>query len=150
MKKIVITNVISGLSLVCLIVFGVNYLIFKNTQPYQNLVMEIVNNPVTNTDDIHFAMAGTKVLECIVDKAYGVATNNENENEKVILKEFTEQYMRNVPVGEGVTNSWKMRKPAELHTGIWRVDIIGDWQCMFWVFKENKTRSYDNILLIVK
>ena len=71
MKKIVITNVISGLSLVCLIVFGVNYLIFKNTQPYQNLVMEIVNNPVTNYDDIHFAMAGTKVLECIVDKAYG-------------------------------------------------------------------------------
>jgi hypothetical protein len=148
MKKIVAANIISGLSLTFLVVFGVNYLIFKNTQPYQNLVMEIVNNPVTDTDDIHFAMAGTKILECIVDSAYGIATNNEGDN--VVLKEFTEQYIRNVPVGESVTNTWKMRKPDELQTGIWRVDVIGDWRCMFWVFEETKTRSYDNILLVVE
>lgn len=148
MKKIIAANIISGLSLTFLVVFGVNYLIFKNTQPYQNLVMEVVNNPVTGNDDIHFAMAGTKILECIVDKAYGLAHHNDGST--VVLNEFTEQYVRNVTVGESVTNSWKMRKPPEMHTGVWRVDIVGDWKCVFWVFEETRTRSYDNILLVVE
>ena len=148
MTKLIVTNIISGLSLVFLVVFGVNYLIFKNTQPYENLVMEIVNNPVTKEEDIHFAMAGTKVLPCIVSKVYAIAYNNGGE--KVYLTEFTEQYIRNVSVGESVTNSWKMRRPNELHEGIWRVDIVGDWNCRFWVFEETKTRTYDNILLIAE
>lgn len=148
MKKIIAINLISGLSLICLVVFGINYLIFKNTQPYENLTMQVVNNPVTNQEDIHFAMAGTKVLNCIVSKAYGIAYNNAGE--EVYLTEFTEQYIRNVPVGESVSNSWKMRKPDELHSGVWRVDIIGDWTCAFWVFEETRTRSYDNILLVVE
>lgn len=148
MKKTIVANLISGLSLVCLIVFGINYLIFKNTQPYENLIMQVVNNPVTKQEDIHFAMAGTKVISCIVSKVYGIAYNNSGN--KVYLTEFTEQYIRNVSVGESVTNSWKMRRPKELHDGVWRVDIIGDWTCRFWVFEETKTRTYDNILLIAE
>lgn len=148
MKKIIAANLISGLSLIFLIVFGINYLIFKNTHPYENLVMQVANNPVTAQDDIHFAMAGTKVLPCIVSKVYGKA--HDNDGHEVYLTEFTEQYIRNVSVGESVTNSWAMRKPETLHTGVWRVDIIGDWTCRFWIFEETKTRSYDNILLIVE
>lgn len=148
MKKTLAANLISGLSLLCLIVFGVNYLIFKNTQPYENLVMQIVNNPITGDDDIHFAMAGTKVLNCIVDNTYAIAYDNDGH--KVYLTEFTKQYIRNVSIGETVTNSWAMRKPNELHTGIWRVDVIGDWTCRLWVFEETKTRTYDNILLVVE
>lgn len=148
MKKIIAANLISGLSLIFLIVFGTNYLIFRNTVPYQNLVMEIVNNPVTGSDDLHFAMSGTKVLECIVSKAYGVA--QDDEGHEVYLTDITQQYFRNTPVGEDVRNSWKMRKPKTLHSGVWRVDIIGDWTCKFWIFSETRTRQYDNILLIVE
>jgi hypothetical protein len=148
MKKIVAANLISGLSLVCLVVFGINYLIFKNTHPYENLVMEIINNPVTGEEDIHFAMAGTKVLNCIVTESYAVA--HDANGHKVYLREFTEQYVRNVSVGEDVTNSWKMRRPEDLHTGIWRVDVIGNWSCTWWVFTESKVRQYDNILLIAE
>jgi|AntAceMinimDraft_11_1070367.scaffolds.fasta_scaffold27455_3 hypothetical protein len=148
MKKTIVTNIISGLSLIFLIVFGANYLIFKNTQPYENLIMQIVNNPVTKTDDIHFAMTGTKMLPCIVERAYAIAYDSSGR--KVYLTDFTEQYIRNVSVGERVNNSWKMRKPEGLRPGVWRVDVIGDWTCRFWVFEETQTRTYDNILLIVE
>ena len=148
MKKIIAANLISGLSLTFLIVFGANYLIFRNTVPYQNLVMEIINNPITGNEDLHFSMSGTKVLECIVSKAYGIA--QDDDGNKVYLTDFTEQYFRNTPVGKDARNSWKMRKPEELHRGVWRVDIIGNWTCKFWIFNETRTRSYDNILLIVE
>lgn len=147
MTKTLIANIISGISLACLIVFGINYLIFKNTQPYENLVMEIVNNPITDNEDIHFAMIGEKVLSCEVNKVYAVA---HNAGKQVYLTNFTEQYFRNTPVGENANNSWKMRRPENLHPGIWRVDVIGDWTCTWWVFSETRTRSYDNILLVVE
>ena len=132
----------------CLIVFGVNYLIFKNTHPYENLVIEIINNPITQQEDIHFAMAGTKVLDCSVDNAYGEAHNNEGK--VVVLDEYTAQYIRNVSKGENVSNSWKLRKPDELSAGIWRVNFIGNWRCSYWIFEDVRERRYDNILLIVK
>jgi hypothetical protein len=148
MKKIVAANIISGISLIFLVVFGINYLIFKNSAIYTNYSIEIVNNPVTDNQDIQFVMTGTKKLECLANNVYGVAISQAGE--KVILNEFTKLYIRNIEIGESVTNSWHLRKPPELHPGYWRVTMMGDWTCTFWVFKETKERQYDNILLVVE
>ena len=147
MMKIILSNIVSGISLILLVIFGAQYLIFKNTEPYQNLTMSVINNPVTDDNDIHFAMIGKKVLECSVDNVYAIAVNSNEQT--VILNEFTELYYRNTQPGDNVTNSWKMRKPKDLSNGIWRVSMIGNWTCKRWIFVETQTRTYDNILLIV-
>lgn len=149
MKNVIAANLISGLSLVCLIVFGITYLQFKNTPIYQNYRIEIVNNPITGDDDIEFVMVGHKVLNCQADNVYGIATDR-NGNE-VILNQFTKMYIRNVTPGEDVTNNWAFAKPPELTPGIWRVDMVGHWHCRHFIFSNVETiRNHENILLIVK
>lgn len=147
MKKIVAANLISGISLICLIVFGVNYLIFKNTPVYSDYTIEIVNNPVTGEEDIQFAMVGTKKLECVANNVYGIAYGKETQ---VRLDQYTKAYIRDIKPGETVTNTWSYKKPLELQPGIYRVTMFGDWTCRMWVFKETTTRTYENILLIVE
>ena len=150
MKKIIAANVISGISLICLIVFGVSFLQFKNTPIYENYRIEIVNNPITGDEDIEFVMVGHKVLDCQADKVYGVAVSKDGSKE-VILDQFTRIYMRNVSPGTKVTNDWAFARPAELTPGIWRVDMVGHWHCRFLMFTSMETiRNHDNILLIVK
>lgn len=146
MKKLIINNVVSGLSLLILVIFGTQYLIFKNTEPYQNLIMAIINNPVSG-NEIHFAMVGHKMLSCTVDNVYAVATNRDGD--EVVLNEFLNLYYRNTEVGENVTNSWVIKRHPDIVPGIWRVSVFGDWKCTQWIFSETKTRSYDNILLVV-
>ena len=41
------TNVISGISMITLIVLGVAYLSFKNAFVFQDIKIEITNNPIT-------------------------------------------------------------------------------------------------------
>jgi len=147
MKKLIAANLISGLSLVTLIVFGVQYLIFKNTPVYEDYKIEIINNPITGNDDIQFAMVGRKLLECQATNVYGVAYGKDKE---IRLDQYTKAYTRGIKPGETVTNAWSYRKPKELTTGIYHVTMYGDWNCRFWIFRETTTRSYDNILLVVK
>jgi len=147
MKKLIAANLISGLSLVTLIVFGVQYLIFKNTPVYEDYKIEIINNPITGNDDIQFAMVGRKLLECQATNVYGVAYS---EDKEIRLDQYTKAYTRGIKPGETVTNAWSYRKPKELTTGIYHVTMYGDWNCRFWIFRETTTRSYDNILLVVK
>ena len=146
MKKIIAANLISGLSLITLIVFGVQYLIFKNTPVYETYTIEIINNPITGNDDIEFAMAGRKLLDCFATNVYGVAYG---EDKEVRLDQYTKAYTRGIKPGETVTNAWSYRKPEDLTTGIYHVTMFGDWDCRFWIFNETSTRSYDNILLVV-
>lgn len=147
MKKIIAANLISGLSLVTLIVFGVQYLIFKNTPVYEDYKIEIINNPITGNEDIEFAMVGRKLLDCQATNVYGIAYSDSKE---VLLNEYTKAYTRGVKPGETVTNAWSYRKPKELTTGVYHVTMYGDWNCRFWIFNETTTRSYDNILLVVQ
>ena len=150
MNKIIAANAISGLSLVCLIVFGFSYLQFKNTPIYQDYKIEITNNPVTENEDIMFAMTGEKMLDCQADKVYGVATSQDGTVE-VILNQFTNTYIRNVKKGTVVTNSWSLHKPEEITPGYWRVDMVGEWTCRMWIFTSVETiRMHENILLIVE
>ena len=148
--KIISANIISGLSLVCLIVFGVSYLKFKNTPIYDNYSIVITNNPITDEKNIEFAMTGRKVLDCQASKVYGLAINQDGTQE-VILDRFVTTYRRNITPGENVTNSWSFQKPEELTTGYWRVDMIAHWTCRMWIFTQTETiRHHDNILLIVE
>lgn len=149
MKKIIAANVISGLSLVILIVFGFKYLEFKNTPIYENYSIEIVNNPVTRGDDIKFVMVGTKVLSCTAKNVYGIAYND-IDNKQTKLDQFTQMYIHNTQIGEDVTNRWAFAMPTDLSPGTWRVDMVADWECRFWIFKEKTTRTFGNILLIVE
>lgn len=148
MKKIIAANIISGLSLMCLIVFGVTYIQFKNTPIYENYSIEIINNPVSQGEDIKFVMVGTKVLSCTAKNVYGLAYNDE-QGTVVKLDRFTQMYIHNTPIGEDITNRWAFAMPAELAPGNWRVDMVADWECRFWMFKEKTTRTFGNILLIV-
>jgi len=146
--KSIINNVVSGLSLLILVIFGAQYLIFKNTEPYQNLKMEITNNPVPLGRDIEFVMLGNKVLNCTVENARAVA--EDIDGNQLTLNNFTSQYTRNVPIGENVTNTWSLRQPNTITPGTWNVSMLGDWTCSHWIFKETHEYSYDNILLIIK
>jgi len=150
MKKIIAANVISGLSLICLIVFGVSYLQFKNTPIYSDYKIEVVNNPITGNEDIEFVMVGRKVLNCQAHNVYGIATNQDG-TKQVKLDQFTKTYIRNVTPGTTVTNNWAFARPAELTPGYWRVDMVGEWQCRMWLFTNVETiRNHENILLIVE
>jgi hypothetical protein len=149
MTKIIIANLISMISLVCLVVFGVTFLQFKNTPIYQDYKIEITNNPITGDEHIEFAMIGKKNLDCQADHVYGVAYNDKDQ--EVILDQFATMYTRNVSPGKFVTNSWSFVRPSDLTSGIWRVDMVGEWTCRYFVFTNYETiRNHDNILLIVE
>jgi len=146
-KKVIGANLISGMSLIFLIVLGINYLIFKNTNPYENLTIEIINNPIFATNNIDFKLTGKKILTCSVNNVFGTATNG---TDTVYLHDFVVPYTRNSSVGNNVVNRWTMAMPEELYFGKWKVTMTGDWSCKYWIFEETTTRAYDNILLIVK
>ena len=55
-SRIVILNIISGLSLATCIIFGVTYMSFKNANVFQDIKIEITNNPVTGNSDIEFSV----------------------------------------------------------------------------------------------
>jgi hypothetical protein len=148
--RMVITNTVSGLSLITIIVFGAFYLQFKNTPIYENYKIEITNNPITGNEDIEFAMVGRKVLDCQAEQVYGIATSQDGTKE-VVLDQFTKTYMRNVTPGLTVTNNWAFARPPELTPGLWRVDMVGHWHCRFFIFSSTETiRNHENILLVVK
>jgi len=147
MKKIIAANLISGLSLIFLVVFGVNYLIFKNTPVYTDYTIEIINNPITGDSDIQFAMSGKKNLDCTANNVHGIAVRG---GDSITLDNYTQGYKRNIAVGEFVTNQWAYARPKGLHPGVWHVTMQADWTCRLWIFQETSQRSYDNILLVVK
>ena len=147
--QMIAANVISSISLVALIVFGVQWLIFKNTPIYENYRVEIVNNPVTGEEDIEFAMVGKKTLNCQANSIYAVATSASGE--EIILDKFVKTHIRNVTPGESVTNNWTIAKPPGMEAGVWRVDMVGHWECRYFIFKTSETiRNHENILLIIQ
>jgi hypothetical protein len=142
------TNIISGFSMVTLIVLGVAYMSFKNSFVYQDVQIQIINNPVTGDKDIEFAMIGSKRHDCASTRVYGTAYSEDNR--AIILDRFSKQYIYNTTPGDAIPNSWSLVKPKELIPGIYRVSITGEFDCTYTIFKQEKIQSYDNILLIVK
>ena len=139
---------VGGLFTIFVFLFLLSYFLSRGLKKLnEDYKIEIINNPITGNDDIQFAMVGRKLLECQATNVYGVAYS---EDKEIRLDQYTKAYTRGIKPGETVTNAWSYRKPKELTTGIYHVTMYGDWNCRFWIFRETTTRSYDNILLVVK
>ena len=147
--RIVLLNILSGLSLAVCIIFGVTYISFKNANVFQDIKIEVVNNPVTQEDDIEFMMMGYKPYECASTRVYGVAYADDGHSH--VLNKFTKQYTRNTHPRENVPNQWSMAVPEDMIVGgEYRVTMTGEFVCNHWIFTVPKTAEYSNIWLIVE
>ena len=152
-KKYIITraiaNVISGLSMVTIITLGIMYMSFDNAFVFQDIKIEVVNNPIEKHDDIEFIMIGTKKHECASTEVYGTAYHDDGHMHR--LDKFVKQYTRNTRPGEPIPNQWSMAVPDDmLYGGEYRVSMTGVFTCNYMIFQTEKSQTYDNILLVVK
>ena len=147
--RTILLNIISGLSLATCIIFGVTYVSFKNASVFQDIKIEITNNPITNNNDIDFMMMGYKPYECASTRVYGVAYAEAGHSH--VLDKFTKQYTRNTRPRENVPNQWSMSVPEDMIVGgEYRVSMTGEFVCNHWIFQVPKVQTYGNILLIVE
>ena len=147
--RTILLNIISGLSLAICIIFGVTYISFKNANVFQDIKIEITNNPITNNNDIDFMMMGYKPYECASTRVYGVAYADGGHMYR--LDKFTKQYTRNTRPRESVPNQWAMAIPEDMIVGgEYRVSMTGEFMCNHWIFQVPKVQTYGNILLIVE
>ena len=144
-----ISNVASGLSLFTIITLGIAYMSFDNAFVFQDIKIEVVNNPIEKHDDIEFMMIGTKKHECASTQVYGTAYHSDGHTH--ILDKFTKQYTRNTRPGEPIPNQWSMAVPDDMIIGgEYRVSMTGEFVCNYLIFQTEKSQTYDNILLVVK
>ena len=144
-----IANILSGISMITIITLGVMYMSFSNAFVFQDVKIEVVNNPIEHHDNIEFMMIGTKKHECASTQVYGIAYHDDGHIHR--LDRFTKQYTRNTRPGEPIPNQWSMAVPNDmLHGGEYRVSMTGDFVCNYLIFQTEKSQTYDNILLIVE
>ena len=144
-----ISNVASGLSLFTIITLGIAYMSFDNAFVFQDVKIEVVNNPVKKHDDIEFMMIGTKKHECASTQVYGTAYHGDGHIHR--LDKFTKQYTRNTRPGEPIPNQWSMAVPDDMIVGgEYRVSMTGEFVCNYLIFQTEKSQTYDNILLVVE
>ena len=125
------------------------YISFKNANVFQDIKIEITNNPITNNNDIEFMMMGYKPYECASTRVYGVAYADGGHMYR--LDKFTKQYTRNTRPRESVPNQWAMAIPEDMIVGgEYRVSMTGEFMCNHWIFQVPKVQTYGNILLIVE
>jgi|TARA_B110000908_G_C9910769_1_gene295237 hypothetical protein len=150
-KKFLITkailNIISGISLVTIISLGVAYMSFTNAFVFQDINIEVTNNPVGKERDIEFMMIGSKKHECNSTKVYGVAYARDGSASHS-LDLFSKSYTRNVSPGQLMPNQWNMKVPSEMEGGgIYRVSMTGEFVCNYLIFQTEKSQTFDNIYL---
>ena len=140
-------NITSGISLITIISLGIAYMSFSNAFVFQDIKIEISNNPVEG-DTIDFVMIGSKKHECNSIRVYGVAYSDNGHMH--MLDKFKKQYVRNTRPGEEIPNQWTMIRPdAMSEGGEYRVSITGDFVCNYLIFQTEKSQTYDNIPLTV-
>ena len=144
-----ITNVVSAISMVTLITLGISYMSFDNAFVFQDVKIEVVNNPIEKHDDIEFMMIGTKKHECASTQVYGTAYHSDGHIHR--LDKSVKQYTRNTRPGEPIPNQWTMAVPDDMIVGgEYRVSMTGDFVCNHLIFQTEKSQTYDNILLVVE
>ena len=95
-------------------------------------------------------MIGYKKHECNSTRVYGVAYAEDGSHSHD-LDLFTQQYTRNVRPGEEMPNQWHMKVPNDMvEGGVYRVSMTGDFVCNYLIFTQEKSQTYDNILLEVE
>lgn len=142
-----VANIVSGISLVTLISLGIAYMSFDNAFVFQDIKIEISNNPVEGAT-IDFVMIGSKKHECNSIRVYGVAYSDNGHMH--MLDKFKKQYVRNTRPGKEIPNQWTMIRPDVMSEGgEYRVSITGDFVCNYLIFQTEKSQTYDNIPLTV-
>jgi hypothetical protein len=142
-------NVISGLSMVTIISFGIAYMSFDNAFVFTDTEIGISNNPVTKDNDIQFFMIGSKKYQCNSTAAYGTAHAVDGSHSHD-LNTFTKRYVQNTAPGERVENGWHMAVPEHMKKGgEYRVSMTGEFECVHLIFKTQKVQVFDNIYLKV-
>ena len=143
------TNIVSGFSMITLIVLGVLYIKFDNEFVFTDTDISVTNNPIGVGDDIQFFMVGSKRYECNSTAAYGVAHATDGSHSHN-LNTFTKRYVQNTAPGERVENGWHMKVPDDMiHGGEYRVSMTGEFECVHMIFKTHKKQVFDNIYLKV-
>ena len=143
-----VLNIVSGLSMVTIISLGIAYMSFNNAFVFQDIKIEVVNNPISADRDIEFMMIGYKKHECNSERVYGIAYHADGHSHR--LDKFTKQYTHNVAPGEERPNYWHMKVPEAMHDGgEYRVSMTGDFTCNYLIFQDKKSQTYDNIYLLV-
>ena len=142
-------NVISGLSMVTIITFGIAYMSFDNAFVFTDTEIGITNNPVTKDQDIEFFMVGSKKYQCNSIAVHGVAHATDGSHSHK-LNTFTKRYIQATAPGEAVENGWHMRVPDDMrHGGEYRVSMTGEFECIHLIFKTHKKQEFANIYLKV-
>ena len=143
------TNIISGLSMVTIISLGIMYMSFDNAFVFTDTKISVVNNPIEQDQDIEFYMVGSKKYQCNSTAAYGVAHAVDGSHSHN-LSTFTKRYIQATAPGERVENGWHMRVPNDMsHGGEYRVSMTGEFECIYLIFKTQKSQEFVNIYLKV-
>lgn len=144
-----VSNVLSGISLFTIICLGIAYMKFDNAFVFQDIKIEVTNNPVTKEEQIEFMMIGTKKHECASTRVYGTAYHADGNTH--VLDKFEKQYVRNTRPGEAIPNQWTMIVPPDMiEGGEYRLSMTGDFICNHLIFQTEKSQTYDNIHLVVE
>jgi len=145
-----ILNITSGISMVTLLTLGVMWLSFSNAFVFRDAYIEIVNNPITKNEDIHFMMVGYKKHECKSTNVYGVAYAEDGSHTHK-LNQFRKSYVQNTSPGRAIPNQWSMAVPSDMvEGGDYRVTMTGEFVCNHLIFQKEKTQTYNNIFLHVE
>ena len=135
--------------MVTIISLGIMYMSFDNAFVFQDIKIEVVNNPIEKNEEIEFMMIGTKKHECASTQVYGTAYHADGHMHR--LDKFTKQYTRNTRPGVPIPNQWSMAVPDDmLYGGEYRVSMTGVFTCNYMIFQTEKSQTYDNILLVVE
>jgi hypothetical protein len=146
------TNIISGLSMVTLIVLGITYLGFTNAFVFNNAGIAVTNNPVSN-GQINFILEGSRKHECVLTRVYSDAYSNVT-GEKYQLDFARKIYIRsNDYLGSDtgiVDHQWAMPVPDDMPPGIYEIKLYSEFDCVYLLFKESKSQMFDNIVLVIE
>ena len=146
------TNVISGLSMVTLIVLGVSFVSFNNAFVFNNAGIAVTNNPVTS-GQINFILEGSRKHECVLTKVHSDAYDDAT-GERFPLDFARKVYIRSddyLGSDTGVVDhQWGIPKPDDMQPGVYRVSLYSEFDCVYLLFKKTKVQIFNNISLIIE
>ena len=146
------TNVISGLSMVTLIVLGVSFVSFNNAFVFNNAGIAVTNNPVTS-GQINFILEGNREHECVLTKVHSDAYDDAT-GERFPLDFARKVYIRSddyLGSDTGVVDhQWGIPKPDDMQPGVYRVSLYSEFDCVYLLFKKTKVQIFNNISLIIE
>ena len=146
------TNILSGVSMVTLIVLGVLFVGFNNAFVFNNAGIAVTNNPVTG-NQINFILEGSRRHECTLTRVHSDAYDDDTG------ESFEFDFARKIYIRSDdylgsdtgiVDHQWAMPVPDGMGPGVYRVTLYSEFDCVYLLFKRTKIQMFDNIALIIE